>query len=175
MKAATISIALALALAACGGNDPVAEEADNTAGLPSIDNVAGGRDGMPSADGGAPAGAASAPAARRASDFPANPDPAAAIPAALHGRWGMSPADCTSTRGDAKGLLVISSGGLRFYESRATPVRNVESSKDSIRADFAFTGEGQTWTKFQTLVLEDDRLVRTESSPMASFTYVRCR
>ncbi len=29
------------------------------------------------------------------------------IPAALHGRWGMVPADCTSTRGDNKGLLTI--------------------------------------------------------------------
>ena len=175
MKAATISIALALALAACGGNDPVAEEAENTAGLPSIDKVAGGRDGTPSADGAAPASARTAPAARGASPFPANPDPAAAIPAALHGRWGMAPADCTSTRGDAKGLLVVSSDGLRFYESRATPVRNVELSNDSISADFAFTGEGQTWTKFQALTLDDDKLVRTESSPMASFTYARCR
>ena len=168
-------LALAFSLAGCGGNDPVAEEAENTAGLPSIDQVAGGRDGQPRADGGAPIGATAAPGARGASDYPANPSPAAAIPAALHGRWGMTPADCTSTRGDAKGLLVVSSDGMRFYESRATPVRNVERSNDSISADFAFTGEGQTWTKFQTLTLDDDRLVRTESSPMASFTYVRCR
>ena len=160
---------MVLALAACGGNDPVAEEADNTAGLPSVDNVAGGRDGAPSADGAPPTNVASAPASAAPSA------PAAAIPAALHGRWGMSPADCTSTRGDAKGLLVIGSGGLRFYESRAIPARNVESSSDSFSADFAFTGEGQTWTKFQTLTVEGDKLVRTESSPMASFTYVRCR
>lgn len=175
MKAITIPIALALTLAACGGDGPVAEDAANATGLPSVDNVAGGRDGVPSADGAAPTNAASAPGAQGGSAFPANPDPAAAIPAALHGRWGMTPADCTSTRGDAKGLLIVSSDGLRFYESRATPVRNVELSKDSISADFAFTGEGQTWTKFQTLSFQDDRLVRTESSPMASFTYVRCR
>src|SRR5688500_4994135 len=30
-----------------------------------------------------------------------------AIPAAFHGRWGMVPADCTSTKGDAKGLITI--------------------------------------------------------------------
>lgn len=170
-----LAFACALAVAGCGGNDPVAEESGNTAGLPSIDNVAGGRDGVSSADGAAPADATAAPAAPGNSAFPAAPDPAAAIPAALHGRWGMTPADCTSARGDAKGLLVVSGDGIRFYESRAVPVRNVALSDDSMRADFAFTGEGQTWTKFQTLVLEDDRLVRTESSPMASFTYVRCR
>ena len=166
---ATSLLALAFAVAACDANDPVAEEADNTAGLPSVDNVAGGRDGQPSPDGAPPAnGAAVAPA-------PANASPVASIPAALQGRWGMTPADCTSTRGDAKGLLVVSSDGLRFYESRAVPVRNAQKSDDSFSADFAFTGEGQTWTKFQTLTLDDVKLVRTESSPMASFTYVRCR
>jgi hypothetical protein len=162
-------LALAFALAACDANDPVADEADNTAGLPSVDNVAGGRDGNPSADGGPPANGAATTAA------PANQGPAASIPAALQGRWGMTPADCTSTRGDAKGLLVVGSGGLQFYESRAVPAGNVGQSADSFSADFAFTGEGQSWRKFQTLTLDDDKLVRTESSPMASFTYVRCR
>ncbi|HUE79012.1 MAG TPA: hypothetical protein VMN38_05225 [Sphingomicrobium sp.] len=160
-------VAFALALAACGGSDPVADEAENTAGLPSDANVAGAQDGTPSADGSAPANVATAPAT-------AAPVSAAAIPAALHGRWGMTPADCTSTRGDAKGLLVVSADRLTFYESRAIPARNVEASDDSIRADFDFVGEGQTWTKYQALALQDDRLVRTESSPMASFTYVRC-
>ena len=64
---------------------------------------------------------------------------------------------------------------MRFYESVAKPARNVESSANSISADFDFTGEGQSWTKFETLTLQGDKLVRTESSPMASFTYVRCR
>ena len=166
----TSLLALAFAVAACGGNDPVAEEAENTAGLPSVDNVAGGRDGQPSADGAPPANGLST-----AASTATNQTPAASIPAALHGRWGMTPADCTPTRSDAKGLLVVSSDGLRFYESRATPVRNSQKSDDSFSADFTFTGEGQTWTKFQTLTLDDDKLVRTESSPMASFTYVRCR
>ena len=171
----TLILAGALALVACGGTDPVAEDAANATELPSVDDVAGGRDGVPSADGAPPTNATSAPGLQGGSAFPPNPDPAVAIPAALHGRWGMSPADCTSTRGDAKGLLIVSSDGLRFYESRATPIRNVKLSKDSISADFAFTGEGQTWSKFQTLSFQGDRLVRTESSPMASFTYVPCR
>lgn len=164
-----LAFACALAVTGCNGDDLVAEEAGNTAGLPSLDNVAGGRDGNPSADGGARANVATAPAAAVGKSVPA-----AAIPAALHGRWGMTPADCTSTRGDNKGLLAVAADGLRFYESRAVPVRNVELSDDSISADFAFTGEGQGWTKYQALTLDDDRLMRTESSPMASFTYVRC-
>ena len=33
--------------------------------------------------------------------------PLTVIPAAFHGRWGMVPADCTSTRGDNKGLITV--------------------------------------------------------------------
>jgi hypothetical protein len=166
----TLVLGAAIALAACGGNGgPVAEDAENVTALPSVDNVAGGRDGVPSADGAPPQNSAGAPTASTPTG------PAAAIPAALHGRWGMTPGDCTSTRGDAKGLLVVSADGLRFYESRAVPAANAEASADSFSADFAFTGEDQTWTKYQALTLDADRLVRTESSPMASFTYARCR
>ena len=165
---AALACAIALSVGGCAERDPVADEANNTAGLPSVDNVAGATNGTPSADGSAPTNVATTPAG-------SSPSPAAAIPAALHGRWGLTPGDCTSTRGDAKGLLVVTAGRLSFYESRAVPTRNVQASADSISADFAFTGEGQAWTKYQALTLEDDKLVRTESSPMASFTYARCR
>lgn len=166
-RTTSIALAVALALAACNQHDLVADGADNTTGLPSTDSVAGGNDGTPSADGSAPTNVATVP-----SD--ALPAPAAAIPAALHGKWGLTPADCTSTRGDTKGLLVVSRDGLAFYESRAVPARNINVSSDSISADFAFTGEGQSWTRFETLQIKKDLLVRTESRPMASFTYARC-
>ena len=163
-----IAASIAMAVAGCAERDPVAEEAGNVAGLPSSDQVAGATDGNPSADGSAPANVTTAPAANP------NPAPAAAIPAALHGRWGLTPADCTSTRGDAKGLLAISAERLQFYESRAVPVANVKRGSSTFSADFAFTGEGQSWSRFQTLALQGEKLVRTESSPMASFTYARC-
>ena len=165
-RTAAIALAVALTFSGCEERDPVADEANDTAGLLATDNVAAAR--SPSAHGSAPINAAATPA------LPAS-SPAAAIPAALRGRWGLTPADCTSTRGDAKGLLVISGDRLSFYESRAVPTRNVQVSADSISADFAFTGEGQTWNRYEALRLEDGKLVRTESSPMASFTYVRCR
>ncbi len=157
-------LASAIAFAGCDKRDPVADEAENTAGLPSIAKPA------PTPDGSAPTNIATKPAS--ASALPA---PAVAIPAALHGRWALTPGDCTTTRGDAKGLLLVTADRLQFYESRAVPARNVQTSKDSLSADFTFTGEGQTWTKYEAITLEDDKLVRTESNPMASFTYARCR
>ena len=96
------------------------------------------------------------------------------IPQALRGRWGMVPADCTTTRGDAKGLLIVSGDTLRFYESTARPAAEIEDSPDSISGTFAFTGEGMHWTKFQSLELQDGKLIRSETDPAHSYTYVAC-
>jgi hypothetical protein len=162
-------IAVAVVLTGCGGHDPVDRQANNTAGLPAI------KDSVPSADGAPPEHAQAAQPEKEqpaAADPPAQP--AKLIPAALQGRWGLAPNDCTSTRGDAKGLLVIGPDSLKFYESRAVPGGNGQTSSDSISGDFHFTGEGQTWTKFEVLALQKQELVRTESNPMASFTYARC-
>jgi hypothetical protein len=165
---------LALAAAGCGNGGPVDENASNTAGFPSANQVAGADVGSASADGSAPANVA-APGGRSPLTSGDTATAAeSALPQSLQGRWGLTPADCTSTRGDAKGLLVVSGDGLKFYESTAHPARNVKKDASSISGDFDFTGEGQSWTKFETLKRDNDLLVRTESSPMASFNYVRC-
>ena len=160
-----LPIALLLSTAACEGRDPVAKEANDVTGLPApADANVSDPSGAPP-----PANSASPPAPGNGSTTPA-----AAIPASLHGRWGLTPGDCTSTRGDAKGLLIVTGDALKFYESRAVPTGNTQSSPDSFSADFAFTGEGMTWTKFETLQRKGNELIRTESSPMASFTYAKC-
>lgn len=155
-----LACAMMVGIVACAKRDPVADEANKTAGLPTINDSVPDATGAPPQNGTAPATQTQTPASM--------------IPAALHGRWGLSPGDCMSTRGDAKGLLVISDNELRFYESRAVPAANARSNENSISGDFAFTGEGQTWTKFQSLQLQKQELVRTESNPTASFTYAKC-
>ena len=150
-----------LTVVACSGRDPVDDKAKNTAGLPAIN------DSVPDAIGAPPEN-------EQAAAPQGSAQPAKLIPAALQGRWGLAPNDCTSTKGDAKGLLVIGPDSLKFYESRAVPGDNGQTSADSISSDFHFTGEGQTWTKFEVLALQKQQLVRTESNPMASFTYARC-
>ena len=87
---------------------------------------------------------------------------------------GPDARDCTSTRGDAKGLLIVSADQLKFYKSVGKPAGDLKMSPDSASGDFAFTGEGMNWKKYEALELQDSKLVRTESSPMASFTYARC-
>ena len=158
-------IALAASLAACESRDPVAKGAENGASLPApAESNASDPTGSPPPDN------AMSPARPGAGEATA----AAAIPAVLHGRWGLTPGDCTSTRGDNKGLLTVSADSLKFYESRAVPSGNVQASADSFSADFSFTGEGQTWSRYQTLERKGDKLMRTLSSPMESFTYAKC-
>lgn len=106
--------------------------------------------------------------------MPAPPaDPGApVIPSSYHGRWGMVPADCTSTRGDAKGLITIGEKSIRFYEAVATLKEQRPAIATSFAGLFSFTGEGQNWEKVMTFTRTGDTLKRAEES--GSFTYRRC-
>lgn len=102
-----------------------------------------------------------------------------AIPDALRGRWGLVPADCTSTLGDAKGLLTVTPQMLQFHESRGTLKIIAEQSPTRIVGDFDFTGEGMTWQRRVILDAEDGgrTLVRREFGADAApdvFRYARC-
>ena len=155
------TIASVATLVACSGQDPVAPEANNISSsevdvLPPDES-----DATPSKD---LANGGDEPVAQTTGT----------IPAAFPGRWGLTPADCTSTRGDNKGLLTIAADKLTFYEARAVPSGDLEQTKTSVSGDFSFTGEGETWKRHQVLEIRDSKLTRTESSPMASYTYARC-
>lgn len=161
----------ALALAACS-----TESARNET---VVQNQTVATDAAPVAPAPAlPANAAEPAPTASASATPA-PDLAAGIPAALHGRWGLVPADCTSTRGDAKGLLTITADRLAFYESRGTIAQVVERDDNRLVADFAMTGEGQEWNRRMSLNVQDGgkTLIRREQGADAMpgpLKYSRC-
>ena len=156
-----ILLLTAAALTACGQQGAVADEANNTDGLPTLNELEPSPSEAPVAKDSAPLTTAAAA-------------PAGSIPAALQGRWGLTPRDCTSNLGDAKGLLVINSSELRFYESRATPGADVQTSQNSISGKFNFTGEGQTWSRYESLQADGSKMERTERDPLSNFRYVRC-
>ena len=103
---------------------------------------------------------------------PPPPTPGGIIPAQYQGRWGMVPADCTSTRGDAKGLITIGDTSIKFYESTATLTEQRPAIATSFAGLFAFRGEGQSWEKVMTFTRTGDTLKRAEAE--GSFTYKRC-
>jgi hypothetical protein len=101
------------------------------------------------------------------------------IPDTVRGRWGLVPADCTSTKGDAKGLLEVSADQLKFYESVAKLGTIKEAGESRIRATFAYTGEGQSWSQDVVLDVQDDgkTLIRRDYGPDAMpgpLKYMRC-
>ena len=101
----------------------------------------------------------------------------AGIPATLRGRWGLVAADCEPGRADAKGLMVVSGDKLEFYESVGTLGTASERLPQSIRAGFAFTGEGMTWTREMVLETDGETLTRTEFGPEAMpepLRYTKC-
>ena len=159
-----VTLAAIMSIGACSGRDVVADQANDLEAGPSNVDVLPPDESVATPTNQLENGVAE----------PAGATGPGKIPASLKGRWGMTPADCTSTRGDAKGLLVVSGDMLKFFESQAKPAADVKSSADSVSGNFAFTGEGMRWSKYQALELQEGKLVRTESSPMASYTYARC-
>jgi hypothetical protein len=154
------ALALAAAVAGCAKQDPVDAKAEAVgAALPDINATAPTSTGEPHV------------ATTPARSLPA---PTATIPAALRGSWGLAPVDCMPGRRDAKGLLVIGPQELRFFRSRAVPSTDVDSDSQSIIGNFAFNGEGRSWTKYEALKIDKQTLVRTEMNPTASFTYAKC-
>jgi len=82
----------------------------------------------------------------------------------MRGRFGMVPADCTTTMGDDKGLVTIGADSLKFYESVAKLTTATKATATHVEGTFAYEGEGMAWTRKaaldlsgngKTLVLEE--------------------
>lgn len=162
MKSTCLILPALIALAACDngtqGADQTADEAAAAGNLADNSSVA--------------------PAPGQPTDT-ATPAPTE-LPTALRGRWGLVPGDCTSTRGDAKGLLTITDRKLEFYESVGTLDTIMDAEPTRVRATFDFEGEGMTWQREVVLDAQDDgaTLIRREYGEDAApepFRYTKCR
>ncbi len=162
---AGLILVLVLALAACA-REPDGNVAGNQDAATNLAEPATNQPVLPVNDGTKPA----APPTNAAAGEPASQT----IPAALHGRWGLVPGDCTTTRGDDKGLVTITAGQIRFYESVARPAKVTERSDTRIRGEFDFTGEGMEWTNHMIWSAAGDKLTRVDSEEDSRLVYTRC-
>jgi len=173
MKQLSFTVAALLGLAACqqSANDEniAIDEVNNAAVNGEVESL------PPSESGGAPvelnSGSDASNSVNEADNSGSEPK-VALIPAQYQGRWGMVAADCTSTRGDAKGLINVTDDKIRFYESTATLKEQRPAIATSFSGLFGFTGEGQTWEKVMTFTRSGNTLTRAENE--GSFTYKRC-
>jgi hypothetical protein len=170
---ALLNISLLLGLCSCGQPSPVAKQANNTADLNLVvaQANAAANAAKAAANGVSPTNAQQAGTNAVAAEATSA---GRAIPAALQGRWGLTPGDCTSPLAAAKGLLVVNADAIRFYEASAAPSLGVESDSQSMTGTFRFSGEGKTWTRWESLKRTGDKLTRTETNPAASYTYAKC-
>ena len=97
----------------------------------------------------------------------------ALIPSQYRGRWGMNANDCDPKQADAaKGLITIDGSTIRFYEARATLKEQRPAIATSFSGLFAFSGEGMTWEKVETLTRTGDMLKRADKD--GTYNYKRC-
>jgi len=101
------------------------------------------------------------------------------IPEAVRGRWGLVPADCSTTRGDDKGLMTIAATRIKFYESIAVLGTVKERTDTRIRATYDYSGEGMTWKRDTVLDVQDagKTLILREygdDAPAGPRKYTRC-
>lgn len=166
---AAIPLAFLLTAVACSADEPGDAEAENTANL---DAVVAEANAMAEAVHEQTDPTPPAPGTNQSEPELVQPIPGGVIPDQYQGRWGMVPADCTSTRGDAKGLMTIGDTRIRFYESTATLTHRRPAIATSFSGLFAFRGEGQAWEKVMTFTRTGDTLQRAEEG--GRFTYTRC-
>ena len=156
--------AAALALAACAkGQDPAALKTD-----PALSEAA-----VP------PTSESAAPAAGLSPSEASADQAEKSIPAALRGRWGLVPADCTTKRGDDKGLITIGATTIKFYESVAKLGKVAQRSATTLRASYAFSGEGMDWSRDMVLALQPGGkvLIKQEfgaDAPPEPYKYTQC-
>ena len=168
MKALLCSAAIAaLALTGCSKSSEPAPD-------PLLTTSAA--DPLPDQTAPANAAASASPAAGTAAETAALPK---SIPNAMVGRWALVPADCTSTKGDAKGLMIIGAATIRFYESTANLAKVTERTDTMLRAQYAFSGEGMEWQREMVLKVAGGgkKLIREEFGQDAAqgpMTYTSC-
>lgn len=153
---------LPLALAAC--SDPSPEP--SASATPSLAPMVSESEAM------------AAPVAPGASE--AAPITAATFPAAMRGKWAMSPADCDPTTGADKGALTIGEKSVKFYESVADLTNAKIATPTEVRAVFDYEGEGMKWQRDASYKLEDGgkTLVLTEfgdDAPQGPRRHSRCK
>ena len=166
---AALPLSFLLVAVACSKNEPVVDDAENAAGL---DQVVAQANAAAEAVHDQADQTPPAPGTNQQEPVLAQPVPGGVIPARYQGRWGMVAADCTSTRGDAKGLMTIGDTSIKFHESTATLTEQRPAIATSFSGLFAFRGEGQAWEKVMTFTRTGDTLKRAEDG--GSFTYKRC-
>ena len=182
MKHAALFMSLALALAACGSpkdEDKLTADAirasESAPELPEI-NLSENPEPQP----------APAPAVEPANDV-ANmaenevvpdelgPLPSGEpIPAAFHGRWGVSVEDCIDPRRDGSEAVVIGPNRIELPDARGQLLQTLGNYPERFIGMFGYNGDAGRWAQKEELSLTGSSNVLVRDADGERFRYRRC-
>ena len=184
MKAIAITLSLALALAACGSppeEDKLAPaEIRASESAPDLPDVA--LSGNPEPE---PAPPAATPPANELEnaleenalgledEMPVQQG-TAPIPAAFHGRWGMTVEDCIDPRREGSEALVIGPNRIELSDGRGQLAQTLGSFPERYIGIFAYHGDSGRWSQQEELSLTGSSNVLIRDADGERFRYRRC-
>ena len=94
------------------------------------------------------------------------------VPAAFLGEWTTADQSCADR--SAVTRLLVQPRALQFYESQGTIVSASQAGPRAIRVAVSYEGEGQSWSRDQTLTLSADGSRMTITDADGSIVRKRC-
>lgn len=184
MRLFAITLSLALALAACGSPQDedklTPEEIRASETAPELPDVALSENPDPE-----PAPPAAAPPANELEnaleenglelegEMPIQPG-TAPIPAAFHGRWGLTVEDCVDPRRDGSQAVVIGSNRIELPDGRGQLAQTLGNFPERYIGVFVYNGDSGRWSQKEELSLTASSNVLIRDADGERFRYRRC-
>ena len=183
MKYIAIPLSLALALAACGSpqdEDKLSpDEIRASESAPELPDVALSENPEPE-----PAPPAATPPANELEnafeeggnelDEEPIPPSSAPIPAAFHGRWGLTIEDCADPRRDGSEAVVIGSNRIELPDASGQLFQTLGNFPERFIGMFAYNGDSGRWAQKEELSLTGSSNVLIRDADGERFRYRRC-
>jgi len=96
------------------------------------------------------------------------------IPAAFHGRWGMTIEDCTDPRREGSTALVVGATSIELPNARGRLAQTAGNFPERFVGSFIFNGDQGRWMSQEELSLTGSSNVLIRDADGERFRYRRC-
>jgi hypothetical protein len=181
MKYVALALSLTLALAACGSpkdEDKLTAESirasESARELPEI-NLSENPEPEPAPPVAEPANDMASMAENEVAPDDLAPLPSTApIPAAFHGRWGVTVEDCVDPRRDGSEAVVIGPNRIELPDARGQLAQTLGDFPERYIGMFAYNGDSGRWLQKEELSLTGSSNVLVRDADGERFRYRRC-